>query len=85
MQADLLHLIETAKGITTADLWGEIKTSRSMGLWPHGEPRNTTELQRLLRVLQGLGHVAMTPGGWMLTSQVRHARPGPKPLPALFD
>lgn len=85
MNEDLLSLIETARGATTAELMGDIAIARKMGLWLHQEPRNTTDLQRQLHVLRGLGSVAMTPDGWMLTTQVAHQKPGPKNLPSLFD
>lgn len=86
MQADLLHLIASARGITTRDLLAEIKTSRRMGIWPHAEPRNMPELQRLLRVLQGTGQISIQPDGWYLASQVPQVKAGARELPAmLFD
>ena len=74
MEPDLLHLIESARGIETRDLFNEIAVSRDNGLWPHKKPEDAQALQLALFALQAQGQVVLVAGdGWFLTSQVPQA------------
>jgi hypothetical protein len=84
---DLLHLIESAKGIETRDLFNEISVSRDNGLWPHKTPVDLQGLQLVLFGLQAAGQVVLVAGsGWWLEGQRPKVKPGARNLPvALFE
>ena len=87
MTADLLQLIESARGIETRDLWAEIVAKRRNELWPHKTPVDMQALQLTLFGLQSAGQIVLVAGdGWWLESQRPRVRPGARNLPAaLFD
>lgn len=57
LKADLLHLVEYARGQNTKQLWQDIHDLREGKVWPHAWPGDKESLQLALFSLQSLGHL----------------------------
>lgn len=75
LKAEILHLVEYARGETTKQLWLDIQDLRAGKVWKFKEPEDQPALQLMLLGLAAIGQIQNVPGtGWLLSSAVPSAQ-----------